>query len=41
MLVTPGCTAQDRALAKVVLGRAAEDDEPAPRRKRRWWNRRG
>nr|WP_296068970.1 hypothetical protein [uncultured Actinoplanes sp.] len=41
MLVTPGCTAQDRALAQDVLGRAAEDDEPAPRRKRRWWKRRG
>jgi hypothetical protein len=41
MLVTPGCTAQDRALAKDVLDRAAQDDEPAPPRKRRWWNRRG
>ncbi|MCW3845148.1 hypothetical protein ONA70_34280 [Micromonospora yasonensis] len=46
MLVTPGCRADDRALATAVLARAAQDDEdeepqPAPAEKRRWWRRRG
>ncbi|MEV4417124.1 hypothetical protein [Catellatospora sp. NPDC049609] len=41
MLVTPGCTADDRALAQAVLDRAAQDEEePAPPVKRRWWQRR-
>lgn len=37
MLVTPGCTAEDRRLAAIALTR---DDEPEPRPeppKRRWW----
>ncbi|MBG0560321.1 hypothetical protein [Actinoplanes aureus] len=50
MLITPGCTADDRALATAVLARAAEageedEDEQAPppskAEKRRWWQRRG
>jgi hypothetical protein len=41
MIVTPGCTADDRAVATEVLARAAQDDdeEPAPLKKRRWWRR--
>ncbi len=41
MLITPGCTAADRALASVAIARAAPDDAgplPASRR-RRWWHR--
>lgn len=51
MLVTPGCRADDRALATAVLARAEDEDEqdeqsapaaaPAPAPKRRWWQRRG
>jgi len=38
ILVTPGCTPQDRALAESVL--ADDSDEPAThRRNRRWWKR--
>ncbi len=46
MLVTPGCSAEDRALATAALARDEQDDgvdeeepeaEPAPPRKRRWW----
>ncbi|MFE9693451.1 hypothetical protein [Micromonospora sp. NPDC005806] len=45
MIVTPGCHADDRALAAAVLARAAQDDEqeepaPVPAQKRRWWQRR-
>lgn len=36
MLVTPGCTAQDRAVAAHALARG---DEPAAPKKRRWWQR--
>ena len=41
MLITPGCTAADRALASVAIARAAPDDDtaPAPPRRRRWWHR--
>ena len=43
MLVTPGSRADDRAVAKAALARAARDDgrEPVPFRKPRWWRRRG
>jgi hypothetical protein len=53
MLITPGCTADDRGLATAVLDRAAQeaqeddsdaDDAPPPppqAGKRRWWQRRG
>ncbi|MFR9777213.1 hypothetical protein ACL02O_14285 [Micromonospora sp. MS34] len=49
MLVTPGCRADDRAVATAALARAAQDEEqeereepaPAPVEKRRWWRRRG
>ncbi|MFG3603602.1 hypothetical protein [Micromonospora chersina] len=47
MLVTPGCRADDRALATAVLARAEQDDDedeepaPAPVPKRRWWQRGG
>lgn len=43
MLVTPGCRADDRAVATKVLDQAAQDDaeEPAPPAPRRWWRRRG
>ncbi|GIH09395.1 hypothetical protein Rhe02_74620 [Rhizocola hellebori] len=45
MLVTPGCTPEDRAVATAALARAEEDDEeepvPPPSQKRRWWQRRG
>jgi len=38
MLVTPGCGADDRAVATAALARAVPDNgEPAPRKKRRWW----
>jgi hypothetical protein len=39
MLVTPGCTAEDRELARIALTRGAEPEPehpPAPP-KRRWW----
>jgi hypothetical protein len=41
MLITPGCTTADRALASVAIARAAPDDAaaPAPPRRRRWWQR--
>jgi hypothetical protein len=44
MLVTPGCTPDDRAAAEVVLARAEAEDEPRPEpepesRKRRWWQK--
>ncbi|MFF5288613.1 hypothetical protein [Paractinoplanes globisporus] len=47
MLVTPGCTADDRAAAAEAIARAEEDDaegeeaapEP-PKKKRRWWRHR-
>ncbi|MFI6071598.1 hypothetical protein ACIA5C_08420 [Actinoplanes sp. NPDC051343] len=42
MLITPGCTADDRAVAAAAIARAATDDEepaPAPPPKRRWWRR--
>jgi hypothetical protein len=41
MIVTPGCSADDRAVATAALARAAQDDdeEPAPPKKRRWWQR--
>jgi hypothetical protein len=43
MLITPGCTPQDRALAQAAIARASDsDDEPAPAAappKRRWWRR--
>jgi hypothetical protein len=40
MIVTPGCRADDRAVADAVLARAAQDDdEQAPPKKRRWWQR--
>jgi hypothetical protein len=38
MMVTPGCRADDRAVATAVLARDG-DEEPAPRT-RRWWRRR-
>jgi hypothetical protein len=41
MLVTPGCRAEDRAVAVAALARAeADDDEPVRSDKRRWWRRR-
>ncbi len=41
LLVTPGCTEDDRVLAAVVLARADQaGDEPEPPAKRRWWQRR-
>lgn len=41
MLITPGCTAADRARASVAIARAAADDsdQPPPSRRRRWWQR--
>ncbi|WP_345465430.1 hypothetical protein [Actinoallomurus oryzae] len=43
MIVTPGCRADDRAVATAALARAAQNDEeePAPPQKRRRWRRRG
>ncbi|WP_406068522.1 hypothetical protein [Micromonospora sp. NBC_01638] len=43
MLVTPGCRADDRAVATAVLARATQDDDekPASPKKRRGWQRRG
>ncbi|MEU4421334.1 hypothetical protein AB0F81_11970 [Actinoplanes sp. NPDC024001] len=47
MLITPGRTADDRALATAILARAAREDDdtapapPAPEPNRRWWQRRG
>ncbi len=46
MLVTPGCTTDDRSQASAVLARSAREDSndrvgPAPTAKRRWWPRRG
>ncbi|MEU7867751.1 hypothetical protein [Dactylosporangium sp. NPDC049140] len=38
MLITPGSTAADHALARQCIARITGDDEPAPR-KRRWWQR--
>ncbi|WP_433618344.1 hypothetical protein ACQP2P_20865 [Dactylosporangium sp. CA-139114] len=42
MLITPGCTPADRAVAAAALERADEDEEeahaPAPKQ-RRWWQR--
>lgn len=40
MLVTPGCRADDRALATAVLTRAARGNADEPASKRRWWQRR-
>ncbi len=42
MMVTPGCRADDRAVATAALVRAAQDDdaEPAPHTKRRFWRHR-
>ena len=40
MLITPGCTPQDRAVASAAIDRATsspDEDDPAP--KRRWWRR--
>jgi hypothetical protein len=39
MLVTPGCTVEDRESATATLRAAARDDEPAPARKRPWWRK--
>ena len=48
MLITPGCTADDRALATAVMARVEQDGEeadpeplPVAAGKRRWWQRRG
>jgi hypothetical protein len=47
MLVTPGCRADDRALATAVLASGSEDEPedeqpaPVPAQPRRWWQRRG
>ncbi|RKF24691.1 hypothetical protein [Micromonospora globbae] len=43
LLVTPGCRADDRAVAAAALARPRQDDEeePALPRKRRLWQRRG
>jgi hypothetical protein len=42
MMVTPGCRAEDRALAAAVLSRPDEHDgAPEPPAKRRWWRRGG
>jgi hypothetical protein len=42
MLVTPGCTAGDRALATTASARDEPDDagDPGPPKKRRWWHHR-
>jgi len=44
MLITPGCTADDHALASAAIACATTDDDPdrpapAPPAKRRWWRR--
>jgi hypothetical protein len=45
MLITPGCTADDRTLASAAIARATSDDDvpgepaPTPAPKRRWWRR--
>jgi hypothetical protein len=47
MLITPGCTAEDRALASAAIARATAEEKPEPPEepasvppaKRRWWRR--
>ena len=38
MLVTPGCTAEDRKLATIALTRGEEPETRPEPRKRRWWD---
>jgi hypothetical protein len=40
MLVTPGCSLADRAVARKALAHAGQAAGPGPK-KRRWWRRRG